>query len=725
MRSIALNFRSGAIAVLDVPTPAVRPRSILVANQHSLVSGGTEGYVIAMARKGFLGKALDRPDLAVQVINKAFTEGFWSTAQVVRNLIAAPLPLGYSSAGTVIETGPEADLFRPGDRVACAGLGQANHAEHVVVPVTMACRLPDSVSTEEGCFGTLGAIALHGVRLGQPQLDETFVVIGLGLLGQLCVQILKAHGCRAIGFDIDASKVQLALENGMDAGGVLGRDDPRERTLAHSGGYGADGVLIAAHTKSRDPIVLAADLCRERGRVVAVGLVNLNIPRRKFFEKELQLHISRAYGAGAYDSEYERKGRDYPLGYVRWTEGRNLAAFINLLARGAVNVRPLISHRFPLEQASDAYAIALGERQERPVAMLFTYGGGNMEPAATLRLQSAPSTLSRADPLSVGVIGAGKFAQGILLPALTRHSGVRILAVATAQGMTARHVAEKYGSRVCTTDYREVLDNPEIGTVLIATRHDTHAQITCDAIRAGKNIFLEKPLAISDGELDEIVAAHAEYGGTFMVGFNRRFSPLARRFAHLLAGRRQPLSMSFRFITPRILKGHESEWVHDPESGGQRIVGEMCHMVDTCSYFVGSPVRSVYARSIAGDAPAIPNYDTLHVTLTYRDGSIAVLMYVANSDATVPQERIELHYEGAYGLIDNFTRGSFSRAGRRTRVFGINQHKGWKEEVDEFVDHVIRKQPGPIPFESLVETTKVTFAIETSLRTGNVVTLAL
>jgi predicted dehydrogenase/threonine dehydrogenase-like Zn-dependent dehydrogenase len=723
MRAITLNFKNGELKVADVPTPRPGPRGILVANHHSLLSPGTESSIIGMARKGPIGKAMDRPDLARQVINRTLTEGVLGTVSVVRNLISAPLPLGYSSSGIVLETGRDVDLFRPGDLVACAGLGQANHAEHVAVPETMACKLPPNVSTEEGCFGTLGAIALHAVRLAKPEIGETFVVLGLGLIGQLCAQILRANGCRVIGFDIDADKVRYALASGVEGAGVIGQDDPKEVTLSHSGGSGADGVLIAAHTTSNRPLRMAADISRVRGRVVAVGVVNLKVPRRAFFEKEIRLEVSRAYGAGAYDAEYERKGRDYPLPYVRWTEGRNLAAFIDLVSRGRVDVKPLVTHRFTLDRAADAYAVALGEMREPHFGIVFQYGDGGGVATPTIQLSPRRADAAAADPLTFGVIGAGRFAQGILLPALTAHRGVRVAAVATAHGLTARHVADKYGADACSSDYREVIERPDVGSILIATRHASHAEIVSAALRAGKNVFVEKPLAIDEAQLADISAAHEGYAGTFMVGFNRRFSPLCQRFAKLLERRRQPLAVSFRFITQRILQGHESEWLQDRDIGGGRIVGEVCHLVDTCQFLVASRVRSVYARSIAGDAPDLPNYDTLHVTLGYEDGSIANLTYLGNSDASMPQERIELAWEGAFGAIDNFKRATFSRGGSRTRAFGVSQQKGWKEEMAVLVDCLRRRQPGPVPFASLVETTRVTFSIHRSLQTGQPVDL--
>lgn len=479
-------------------------------------------------------------------------------------------------------------------------------------------------------------------------------------------------------------------------------------------------MLICAHAKSNQPLVTACDLAREKGCIVAVGLVKLDVPRRAFFQKELRLEVSRAYGAGAYDDAYERKGRDYPLPYVRWTEGRNLEAFLTLLASGSVRVAPLVSHRFPLEQAKAAYDMVLSG-SEPSLGVLFTYPG-TAETASTVRLAGKPSA-GGPSAFNFGIIGPGRFAQAVLIPALHSHRKVRIAAVASAGGMSARHVAEKYKADMCTSDYAELLARPDIGSVLVATRHTLHARIVAEALAAGKNVFVEKPLATSPQELALVEAARAAGGGRLLVGFNRRFSPLCRTFAARLANRSQPLVLTHRFLTPRLLKGNESQWVHDPEQGGNRIIGEVCHMVDTASFLVGARPRTVYARSVDADADAIPNYDNLIVTLGYADGSVAGLTYTANSDASLPQERIELHWEGAFGLIDNFRHGFVSRDGRRKSWRGLSQRKGWSEEMDAFVACLEAGGQDPIPFESLAETTRVTFLIEESLRTGQVLTL--
>jgi predicted dehydrogenase/threonine dehydrogenase-like Zn-dependent dehydrogenase len=717
MQSVTLNFKTGEVKVEELPSPSIGPTAILVANRVSLISAGTEGYVIRMAQKGPIGKALDRPDLAKQVIQKALSEGIFSTAKIVQNLITAPLPLGYSCAGDVLESGRLADLFRPGDRVACAGLGMANHAEHVAIPRTMAAKMPADLSYEEAAFGTLGAIALQGVRVVNAGLGETFAVFGLGLLGQLTVQILSACGCRVVGFDIDPFKVELAKRFGLQAGGQVATDDVVQIVKGSTGGYGADGVIITAHAKTDKLINLAADVCREKGRISAVGLVNLNVPRRKFFEKELRLEVSRAYGPGAYDSEYERKGSDYPLAYVRWTEGRNLAAFIDLVARKKVLVEPLITHRFPIERAAEAYDLVLGKRREPYIGILFTYKSPS-PPKRSVVLRSEPLK-GTVHEFNFGVIGAGRFAQGILLPALKSQAGVRIAAVATGSGLSASHVGNKYQAERAVSDYREILNMADIGSVFIATRHNLHGTLVCEAMKAQKNIFVEKPLAITEEELDTIVSLLSDYRGILTVGFNRRFAPLSVKFRELFAGRHLPLVINYRFLTPLVQKGHESEWVHDPSSGGSRIVGEVCHMVDLVGFLIGSRPKRVFASSVSSDAPAIPNYDNVQINLSYEDGSIAHLTYVANSDTSIPQERLEIYGEESFAMIDNFKRGFFSHRGKRTRFGGISQRKGWKEEIETFIS-CLRTKTLPIPYHSLFDTTRVTFLIHRSLETGRV-----
>ncbi|MFB3883649.1 MAG: bi-domain-containing oxidoreductase [Thermodesulfobacteriota bacterium] len=713
-----MDFKSGDITVEDIPSPQITESGILVANHYSLISSGTEGYVIKMARKGFLGKALDRPDLAKQVINKALLEGFWNTYKVVKNLVSAPLPLGYSCAGQVIEVGKHVDLFRVGDRVACAGLGMANHAEHVAIPRTMAAKVPDNVSDEDAAFGTLGAIALHGVRLGKPELGETFAVFGLGLLGQLTVQILIANGCKVLGFDLDDSKVGLAKRFGLFGGGVVEKDDVYQIIQSYTGGYGADGVIICAHTKSSRLIRLAAEVSRIKGRVVGVGVVNLNVPRRIFFEKELRLEVSRAYGAGAYDSDYEKKGIDYPFEYVRWTEGRNLSTFLDLLSQRKVQIAPLVTHRIPLKRANEAYALITGEKKEPYIGILLTYDH-IAKRTPTIKI-SERGSIGSSNGLNFGIVGAGRFAQGVLLPILKAKRGARLFAVATGTGLSAKRVAEKYNCDMCTSDYKEILDREDIGTVLIATRPGLHAQIVCEAMKAQKNVFVEKPLAINSQELSKIIELLPTYRGILFVGFNRRFSPLCRKIKNSLSLRHQPLVTNYRFLTPSIRKGDESEWVHDFKIGGGRIIGEVCHMVDTVSFLTGSSLQKVYAVSILGDAPSISNYDNVQISLAYVDGSIANLTYVANSDISQPSERIELYWEGSFALIDNFRRGLYVHNGKKKRFGSINQQKGWKEEIECFLDSIIQGSPPPIPYSSLIETTRATFQIHSSIQTGQV-----
>src|SRR5262245_4777765 len=500
MKSVIQNLKSGKLQVAEVPTPALQPGGVLVRVRRSLISMGTEKAVIDLAGKSAPGKARARPDLARKVINKAKQEGIWNTYQVVRNLISSPISLGYSSAGEVIAVGAEAVEFRAGDRVACAGLNYASHAEVNYVPRNLAVKIPEGLSYDAACFVTLGAIAMQGVRLAEIELGEKVVVLGLGLVGQLAAQLARCAGATVLATDLDASKVEMAVELGAHCS----EPDPRRLrdAVAHfTGGQGADAVLICAATKSNEPAQLAAEIARLKGRVIVVGDVGMRLDRRPYFDKELKLIVSRSYGPGRYDPAYEERGVDYPLPYVRWTEGRNMLSFLELLSRAAVNVEPLITHRFPIEEAETAYQLVTGERRERAVAILLEYENGAPR-QARVDLPATPRLMKR--PIRLGVIGAGQFAKGVLLPAFAKQRSARLSAFCTSSGLTSKDVAERYGASYCTSDPAEIINDREIDAVLIATRHDQHAPLAMEALRAGKAVFVEKPLATTPGMLSEL-----------------------------------------------------------------------------------------------------------------------------------------------------------------------------------------------------------------------------
>jgi predicted dehydrogenase/threonine dehydrogenase-like Zn-dependent dehydrogenase len=714
MKAVTQNLKTGKLRVEELPSPVLRPDGVLVRVRRSLISLGTERAVIALANKGPLGKAKDRPDLFRKVLNKAKQEGYWSTYKVVRNLMSSPIPLGYSCAGEVLEVGAAAPEFHVGDRVACAGLGHANHAEIDYVPRNLVARMPDSVSYDDGCFVTVGTIALHGVRLAEIALGDRVVVLGLGLVGQIAAQLARCAGATVIASDIDPSKLDMARRLGahhvVPAGALAA-------TVAElTGGLGADAVLLCAAAKSDEPMRQAAAVSRLKGRVIVVGDVGMAIERRPFFEKELTLLVSRSYGPGRYDPSYEVRGHDYPAAYVRWTEGRNMQAFLDLLARGDIALAPLVTHRFAIDDAESAYQVVTGERPEPAVAILLEYEG---DAAAGSRVNLAPPmavTRPAGDRLRCGVIGAGQFAKGVLLPALTAQSGVHLQAVCTASGYTSRHVATTYRAEYCTSDPDEIIVDPNVDAVIIATRHDQHARLAGAAIRAGKAVFVEKPLAIDEAGLADILDAIEDSpNARLMVGFNRRFAPLSVRCREFFDGVAEPL-----FVSCRVNAGAlpADSWVLDPVEGGGRILGEVCHFVDIVSYLGGALPTRVFAEEVGRDARSRQN---VTVTLRLANGAVGVIHYMTTGDAAVPKEYIEVFGGGRTAQLDNFRRLSMFRDNRRRRQRLFNQAKGHAEEMAAFVKAVRGGGPMPIDLASIVGITTATFLIRQSLDQGTAI----
>lgn len=716
MRQVALSYRTGGLEVLDVPHPALLPDTVLVRTARSVVSAGTEKLMTELAKKTLLGKALARPDQVRRVVEKVRTDGLVEAYQQASRRLDTPVPLGYSCAGTIVAVGDGATGLAPGGRVACGGPGFAAHAEIVRVPKTLCVRVPDGVETEAAAFVALGAIALHGVRTAAASLGERVAVIGLGLLGQITVQILKASGCSVFGADIAAAKVALARQLGADAGAVIGDEDVVAAVSRFTCGTGADAVLILAGTPSSDPIVLAGDISRDRGRIVAVGAVGLDIPRNDFFEKELSVVVSRSSGPGFRDPSYEEKGSDYPIQHVRWTEGRNMEAFLHLMARGAVEVAPLVTHRFPLERAVDAYDLLWGKTKGPYLGILLTYPEGTspgME-ATSVRLRSAPIR-ARTDIAGVGVIGAGQFMNGTLLPELRRLAGVRLRGIATATGLTARHAGRRFGFEYCSADFKEILADESIRAVLIGTRHNLHAPLVVEALRAGKAVFVEKPLATTEEGLREIVAAYRDAEDPLLfVGFNRRHSRFAR-----LARDWMDAAPGSRIVHCRVNAGvvPAASWVHDPVEGGGRIVGEVCHFIDLVQFLTGAAPVEAHAVAISPDGRFGPE-DNLSISLRMSDGSVGTISYVASGDRGFPRERVEIFGGGAACAIENFRSITFARGGRRRRERArLRPDRGYRTELAAFVAAARGTAPAPDP-EAYVATTLATFAVGISLRTG-------
>ena len=750
MKQVVQSYRSGNIRIVETPVPQTRPGCLQVRTVASLVSIGTEKYMLELAGKSLLGKALARPDLARQVIAKVQADGILEAWRQAMGRLDSPVPLGYSLAGVIVDVGHGLDSFTVGGRVACGGHPYASHAEVVSVPRNLCAEMPDNVDFESAAFAMLGAIALHAVRTAEVALGEKIAVIGLGLLGQIAAQLLNAAGCHVFGTDIDPRKAEMALQHGAEATAV-GRQATADAVRQWTGGLGADAVIIFASTSKNDPIEVAAETARERARIVVPGLVGLNIPRKVFYEKELQLVVSRSAGPGIYDPDYEAKGVDYPVPYVRWTWQRNMAEFLALLSQGKVQVGHLITHRFPIERATEAYKLIM-EGREPYIGVLINYPSVvhgpqsatlltrkvDMKPTATQR--SRQPRVSSRPTVTIGLIGAGLFANTTLLPALKKVPGVNLRGVATATGLSGHHTGTKFGFEYATTDYHGLLNDPEIDCILIATRHHLHACLVMEALQADKHVFVEKPLALNEEELREIVRAYREANQRIdestnaqtrnskseirklMVGFNRRFSPFSVATKDFFAGWQEPLVINCR-VNAGFIPG--DSWVHDPLEGGGRIIGEVCHFVDLIQYLAGvNPVR-VYAET-PSTSGAYRASDNVVISLKLADGAVATITYTAAGDKGFPRERIEVFGGGTVAVIDNFKSATFVRAGKTRRMrkwWSVD--RGHQTEMEAFVSAIRNGREMPVPFEDYVSTTLTTFMIEESLVKGMPIPVSL
>ena len=709
MKQILQSFKTGEMWLAEVPAPLCKGRGAVVKTFASFVSAGTERMLAEFAKKGLIGKAMQMPDQVKKVIRKMKTEGVFATLEKVQAKLDQPIPLGYSSAGVVVEAGRDAG-FNVGDRVACGGAGFANHAEFDYMPRNLMVKIPEGVSFEDASCATVGSIALQGVRQCEVCLGESVAVIGLGLMGILAVQMLKASGCRVVGFDPNPSRCRLAEEMGCDR---AVNDNFAAECMTFSGGYGVDVVLITAATHSDEPVTVAAEVCRKKGKVVATGLVGMNLPRDQYYKKEVDFRLSCSYGPGRYDPVYEEQGIDYPFGYVRWTEQRNMAAFLQLVAEGKVTPSKLITHRFKFDDALDAYQVLLGIKKEPYLGIVLEYGdesSGRVERRVDfVNAESKLVNPVRKETVGVSFIGCGNFAKAVLLPTLKKTPRSCFRGVSTATGMSATDTAKKYGFDFAATDQREVLKDAETNLVMVTTRHDMHASQIADALEAGKYVFSEKPLCINEEQLDKIPASDK-----VMIGFNRRFSPHAKMIKEYFSKRTLPLVMHYRVNAGSIPK---DVWLQDPEIGGGRIVGEGCHFIDFMSYVCGAPVVKVQAMCIATDNGAETPEDSASISLQFADGSVGVLEYVALGDTTLPKEWCEIHGDGSTATMDNFCKTTCSgRLGKR-KLKG-KQQKGFAEELMATVVAVKEGKSMPIPFDEILNVTKTTFAIRKAFKSG-------
>ncbi len=703
MKQLLQNVSTGDLTVNEVPRPNRSAASLLVANRYSLISAGTERAVLALGRASLVSKARARPDLARQVVQSVRTEGMSATYAKVRGRLGDPNALGYSSSGVVLESCDGAPATR-GELVACAGAGIAMHAEIVSVPRTLCARVPDGVKPEEATYATVSSIALHGVRLAEVGLGDVAAVIGLGLVGQLTLELLTAAGCVPLGLDPDPRRVELAR-----ALGVFATSDPGEleaETRRLTGRRGADGVLVTAASKSASPLATATAVARERAVVCIVGDVAIESPRAPLFSKELRLVVSRSYGPGRYDPVYEEQGIDYPAGYVRWTEGRNLAEVLRLMASGQLNPARLTTHTFDIDDGPAAYGVL--EADEPSLGILLRYPPNGEAGSQTVLLDHGRKSIRRAPnaSLRIGFIGAGLFARSVLLPSLQRRA--EIAAIATATGVSARATAQRFGAGLATTDPNAVLEADDIDAVVIATRHESHAEYAVRALEAGKHVFVEKPLALDEAELERVERAAASSSGILMVGFNRRFAPLAREMKDAIAAR-GPLLAIFRVNAGRLSANH---WTHDPAVGGGRIVGEVCHFIDFCDYLCGAGSTASCVAAVSGSSE--PVEDNVAATLRYADGSVCVIVYTALGDPGLAKERVEVMGESGAAVLDDFRELTVFRGGRGETKSG-RRDKGHDAELATFVQ-ACKDGRQPWPLAEMTAVTRVSFAIRDAVQ---------
>ncbi len=708
MRILGQRLDDGSVRVMETPDPVLQPGLVRVGTAFSAVSPGTEGGKVRTGRASLLGKARAKPEQARQALGMVRSIGLRKTVRKIRSKLEGAQPLGYSLSGRVMESAGAQGL-RPGDLVACAGGGWANHADQCVVPRNLVVPVPEGVSPESAAFATLGSIAMQGVRLASPTTGECAAVVGLGIIGQLACQILRASGCRVLGLDVSEDAVSLALSSGSaDSGCVIGRERPEAAAMSFSRGRGVDMVVICAGTSSSDPVVLAGRISRKKGRVVVVGAVGMDLPREDYYRKELAFSVSCSYGPGRYDPTYEEQGLDYPLPWVRWTEGRNMEAVLDLMAAGGVDPLAVTTHRVTLEEAPHVYGM-VADGSEPYCGILIGYPGGP-KPAGRIELPGASARTEGR--VGLGMVGAGSFAQTFLLPPLAKSDRTDLRVICTASGLTATDSGERFGFARAVSDLDAVVEDPEVDAVVVASRHDSHGPAVRRALAAGRHVFVEKPLCIDREELAGIASLLAEgEPPLLMVGFNRRFSMSARAVAEHMSGA-GPLVMDYRVNAGVIPAGH---WIQDERVGGGRIVGEVCHFVDLMSFVCGAEPVSVRASCVGSEGVSGRREDDVLVQLGFGDGSVGSICYVASGSGKLPKERLEVHGGGRSAVLDDYRSVSLYGSGRTAgrRLPG----KGHDEEVEAFLAAISSGEP-PIPYGSLIATTLATFEARDSLADG-------
>ncbi|MFI8667211.1 bi-domain-containing oxidoreductase [Qipengyuania sp. NPDC077410] len=701
MKQLLQSLKDGATHLEEVPIPRAANGQLLIRTDTTLVSAGTERMLVKFGKSNWISKARQQPDKVKMVLDKARSDGIAATYDAVKSKLDQPLALGYCNVGRVAEIGHEVDGFAPGDRVVSNG----KHAEYVNVPKNLCAKIPDGVPAEEASFTVLGAIGLQGIRLANPTLGECVVVTGLGVIGLMAVQMLRAQGCRVLGIDFDEERLTLARQFGAETVNPGAGDDVLCSAAAFSRGNGVDAVIITAATDSDEPMHQAAQMSRKRGRIVLVGVVGLNLMRDDFYEKELTFQVSCSYGPGRYDPEYEDSGQDYPIGFVRWTEQRNFEAVLDLMASGALDVKPLITHRFDVERGADAMSLLTSGEPSLGILLDYPQAQADKAPIRKVRLDAVEGRTAPAlGAVSVGFLGAGNYASRALMPAFAA-SGAKLHTVVSSGGVSAVHFGKKFAFEQAASDAIEVYDDPAIDTVVIATRHNAHAQQVITSLRAGKHVFCEKPLCLNHAELIEIqqeIAGRPEQ--RLLVGFNRRFAPQVIKMKALLDGVNQPKHILITVNAGEIPPDH---WTQDRDVGGRRIVGEACHFIDLARHLAGHPIIG-HGATMLGRHPAIAiRDDKVRLTLEFADGSLATILYLANGHKAFPKERVEVFVAGRVLLLDNFLKLRAWGWPGFTKMNQLKQDKGADAIVARFIRSIREGTAQPIPKEEIIEVSRV------------------
>jgi len=710
MKQITQNYKTGELKIEDVPLPLIKKGGILVCNYFSVISAGTERATIEVSQKGYIGKAKNRPEQLKQVIRTAKKVGLKKTYDLVMNKLNTPVPLGYSSSGKVIEVGENAYEFQVGDRVACAGAGYANHAEIIYVPKNLCTKIPNGVSFEEAAYTTLGSIALQGIRQADVRIGEKIVVIGLGLIGLLTVQILKAAGCMVIGLDINNRAIENAKKCGADYAINLNKEEANSLIESVTQNVGADAVIITAASRDNRPVEFAGEVSRKKGTVVVVGQVGMNIPRDTYYAKELDFKLSCSYGPGRYDPNYEEYGLDYPVGYIRWTEKRNMEAFLQLVEEKKIDIDKITTHKFKFENAMEAYDLITGKREEKFTGMLLEYDVHKELARGRNIIKVRPGKTSK---INIGLIGAGNFAQSTLLPNIKQYKNVNIEGVLVAESHLSQNIAKKFGIGKCYSEPDSIFQNENINAIIIATRHDLHAHYVIEGLKNNKYVYVEKPLTINESELKEVIRVHKQAEKDVLVGFNRRFAPLTEKCMEFFSHRTLPMFISYRINAGFIPPDH---WMQRAEEGGGRIIGEMCHFVDLCQFLCKSEFKSIFAQNIEDDK----SRDNISILIKFYDGSIANVNYLSNGDESFPKERIEIFCQKSIAVIDDFKSIKLMREGRG-KIYKKHQDKGHRKQIQLWLESIEEGTPIPAPFIESVNSSIATFMIHESLNKEKVV----